>query len=435
MSIENIPAALPTSDGSPPALHATSPRSGEDVGGRWAVLRSGAFRNLWVASSLSLLGDFFSYVAIAWLVLQLTGSSLELGSVLVVQAIPRGVLMLVGGALSDRFSPRVAMLASMGLRVALVAPLAVVVLSGHVQMWEVYGISFVFGVVDAFFMPARSSILPRLVTDQQLEAGNAVLNVSAQVSIVVGPALAGLVVAAAGTGWAFAADAACFAVGALFVLWLPKPEQVKKEGEATAPERGIGGQIMDGFRYAWADVGIRSTLIMIAAIDFGANGALGVGLPTLAHNRYGAGAAGLGILLGAWGVGATAGALGSGVVKRPDRMGWILVGVCVWLGVTIGAVGLIPTLWPAALVMAIAGFSSGAVNTFGISWLQRRTNPAMQGRVMSLVMLASLGLVPVSYALSGAIADLNVTLLFVGAGVLMVVAGVAAAASRTVRSI
>jgi hypothetical protein len=85
--------------------------------------------------------------------------------------------------------------------------------------------------------------------------------------------------------------------------------------------------------------------------------------------------------------------------------------------------------------MAIAGFSSGAVNTFGISWLQRRTDPAMQGRVMSLVMLASLGLVPVSYALSGAIADLNVTLLFVGSGALMLLAGLAAAASRTVRSI
>jgi Transmembrane secretion effector len=169
------------------------------------------------------------------------------------------------------------MLASMGLRVALVAPLAVVVLTGHVQMWEVYGISFVFGVVDAFFLPARSSILPRLVADHQLEAGNAVLNVSGQVSIVVGPALAGLVVATAGTGWAFAADAACFAVGALFVLWLPRAKRVK-ESEATEAEGGIGGQIMAGFRYAWADIGIRATLIIIAAIDFGANGALGVGL-------------------------------------------------------------------------------------------------------------------------------------------------------------
>ena len=136
-------------------------------------------------------GDFFSYIAMAWLVLQLTRSSLALGSVLVVQAVPRGVLMLVGGAISDRLSPRVTMLASMGLRVALVAPLAVLVLSGRVQMWEVYGISFVFGVVDAFFLPARSSILPSLVADKWLEASNAVINISSQVSVVIGPPLAG----------------------------------------------------------------------------------------------------------------------------------------------------------------------------------------------------------------------------------------------------
>ena len=420
----------------PAPVLATSPPSGETArpGRPWTVLRSGPLRNLWAATSLSLIGDFFSYVAIAWLVLQLTGSSLALGSVLIVQAIPRGVLMLVGGAISDRWSPRMTMLGSMGLRVALVAPLAVLVLTAHVQMWEVYGISFVFGVVDAFFMPARSSILPRLVADHQLEAGNAVLNVSGQVSIVVGPALAGLVVATAGTGWAFAADAACFAVGALFVLWLPTATKAKA-GDATEPERGLGGQILAGFRYAWADVGIRATLIIIAAIDFGANGALSVGLPTLAHDRYGEGAAGFGILLGAWGVGATVGALASGMVRRPERMGWIMIGVCVWFGVTIGAVGVIPTLAPAAIVMAIAGVASGAVNTFGISWLQRRTDPGMQGRVMSLVMMASMGLVPVSYALSGAIADLNTTLLFVGSGALMLVTALAAASSRTVRSI
>jgi hypothetical protein len=390
-------------------------------------------RNLWAATSLSLIGDFFSYVAIAWLVLQLTGSSLALGSVLVVQAVPRGVLMLVGGAFSDRLSPRVTMLASMGLRVALVAPLAVVVLTGHVQMWEVYGISFVFGIVDAFFMPARGAILPRIVADDQLEAGNAVLNVSSQVSVVVGPALAGVVVATMGTGWAFAADAACFAIGALFVLWLPGASPV--EADSTSSERGLGGQIMAGFRYAWADVGIRSALIIIAAVDFGANGAIGVGLPTLAHGRYGAGAAGLGILLGAWGVGATAGALGAGMARRPTRMGWWLVAVCAWLGITIGAVGLIPNLVPAAVVMAVGGVSAGAVNTFGISWLQRRTDAGMQGRVMSLVMLASMGLVPLAYALSGAIADINVTALFLAAGGLMLATAAAAAASRTVRSI
>lgn len=174
---------------------------------------------------------------------------------------------------------------------------------------------------------------------------------------------------------------------------------------------------------------------IIAAIDFGANGAIDVGLPTLAHGRFAAGAAGLGILLGAAGVGATAGALAGGILKRPERLGWWLIGTCAWLGATIGAVGLVPTLAPAAVLMAIAGVSAGAVNTFGISWLQRRTDPAMQGCVMSLVMLASVGLVPFAYALSGAIAQVNPTALFLAAGGLMLVTAAAAAANRTVRSI
>src|SRR6202171_4186773 len=146
----------------------------------WTVFSSGPFRNLWVATALSLFGDFFSYVAMAWLVLQLTGSSLALGSVLVVQALPRAVLMVVGGALADRLSARLTMLGSMGLRTAVVAPLGALVLTGRVQMWEVYAIAVVFGVVDAFYMPARSSILPKVVADRELEPGNAVLNVTAQ---------------------------------------------------------------------------------------------------------------------------------------------------------------------------------------------------------------------------------------------------------------
>src|SRR5438067_10489783 len=176
----------------------------------WAVFASGPFRKLWLATALSLFGDFFNYVAMAWLVLQLTGSSLALGTVLLAQSLPRAVLMMVGGALADRLSPRLTLLGSMGLRALVVAPLAVLVLTGRVQLWEVYGIAIVFGVVDAFFMPARQSILPATVADHELEPGNAIINVSSQASVIVGPVVGGLVVAGFGTGWAFAADAACF---------------------------------------------------------------------------------------------------------------------------------------------------------------------------------------------------------------------------------
>jgi hypothetical protein len=399
----------------------------------WTLFSSGPFRNLWVATALSMFGDFFSYIAMAWLVLQLTGSSLALGTVLVAQALPRAVLMVVGGAFADRLSPRLTMLGSMGLRALVVAPLAVLVLTGHVQMLEVYAIAVVFGVVDAFFMPARSSILPKVVADHELEPGNAVLNVTAQVSVILGPVLGGIIIATLGIGWAFAGDAACFAIGFLFIVLLPAAPRAVNG--ALHPDGGLGGQIAAGFRYAWADVGIRVTLIVIAVIDFAANAAIGVGLPTLAHGRFAAGAAGFGILLGAWGIGATAGALGAGFVQLPFRFGWLLVALCVWLGAGIGAIGLLPSLVPAAIVMGICGISTGVVNTYGVSWLQRRTDSAMQGRVMSLVMLASMGLTPVAYAASGAIADINPTLLFVLAGGMILLCAAGTMASRSVRSL
>ena len=399
----------------------------------WTVFSSGAFRKLWIATTLSMFGDFFSYIAIAWLVLQLTGSSLALGTVLLAQALPRAVLMMVGGALADRLSARLTMLGSMSLRAIFVAPLAVLVLTGHVQLAEVYGIAIVFGIVDAFFWPARTSILPRVVADHELEPGNAVLNVTAQASVILGPVLGGLIVAVLGIGWAFVGDAACFLVGALFILWLPAAARAAS-AKAHA-DGGLGGQIVAGLRYAWADIGIRVTLIVIAVVDFAANGALGVGLPTLAHGRFAAGATGLGVLLGAWGVGATAGAVGAGFAPAPKRFGLLIVALCVWLGIGIVGVGLVPSLVLAALLMGVSGVSTGVVNTYAVSWLQRRTDPAMQGRVMSIVMLASMGLTPVAYGASGVIADVTPTLLFLIAGGMILACGVGAIASRAAREL
>lgn len=400
----------------------------------WTVLASSGFRKLWVATTLSLFGDFFSYVALAWLVLQLTGSSLSLGAVLVAQAVPRAILMVVGGAFADRFSQRSTMLGSMGARALAVAPLALLVLNGRVQMWEVYGIAIVFGIVDAFFMPARQSMLPHVVADRELEPGNAVMNVTMQASVILGPVAGGLIIAAFGIGWAFAGDAIAFAIGFLFVLALPV--RVAQAGAGKKhPDGGLGGQIGAGLRYAWNDTGIRITLIAIAVIDFAANGTLGVGLPSLVHGRFGTGAAGFGILVGAWGVGATAGALGSGFVAPPKRIGWLIILLCLWLGTGIAIVGTLPAIGPASITMALTGVGTGVVNTYGVSWLQRRTAPAMQGRVMSLVMLASMGLTPVSFAVSGAIAQASVTALFLISGAMIFVFGMAAAASRQVRSL
>jgi hypothetical protein len=116
-------------------------------------------------------------------------------------------------------------------------------------------------------------------------------------------------------------------------------------------------------------------------------------------------------------------------------MGMLIVALCAWLGVGMIAVGLVPTLLPAATLMGLTGVGTGVINTYGISWLQRRTDRAMQGRVMSLVMLASVGLTPVGYAASGFVAQLNPTVLFLVAGGMTLVCGLGALASSRVRSL
>src|SRR5215471_15482977 len=188
---------------------------------RWQVLRSRNYLVLLAAQFASLLGDFFNYVAVAWLVLELTGSNLAVGGVLAAASVPRAVLMLLGGAVSDRFSPRTSMLVGGLTRAVVMGILAVLALTHTVQLWQLFVGSFLIGIIAAFYLPASTSMLPRIVPSEQLEAGNAFMTLSRFGAMVLGPALGGVLVAALGAGAALAADAAGYAVAGLLVTMLP----------------------------------------------------------------------------------------------------------------------------------------------------------------------------------------------------------------------
>jgi MFS family permease len=173
------------------------------------------FRLLWVGEAVSALGDQFALIALPWLALVLTGSPLALGGAMAVMAIPRALLMLVGGVSVDRFSPRRVMLGSNAVRLVAVSALGVVVLFGEAELWMLYAFALVFGVADAFFFPAQTAIVPELVADDQLPRANGIVQGTAQVSILVGPVAAGVVIAALG-GSATAASAAGIGVALLF---------------------------------------------------------------------------------------------------------------------------------------------------------------------------------------------------------------------------
>jgi DHA3 family tetracycline resistance protein-like MFS transporter len=172
---------------------------------------------------------------------------------------------------------------------------------------------------------------------------------------------------------------------------------------------------------------------VIAALNLFVIGAVEVGLPALAHQRFSQGAAALGPTFAAWGIGSTIGALAAGARPAPGRFGGVMVGVVVLLGAGIAATGLAPTLPALLVVMVMMGVVQGAGTTYLISWIQRRTDMAMQGRVMSLVLLASVGLEPLAVTIAGALASWDLGLLFWGSAVALELTALAAGLSRSVR--
>jgi len=390
-------------------------------------LRERDFRLVFSGESISLLGDQFHFVALAWLTLQLTGSGVALGTVLMTVAIPRALFMLLGGAMSDRISPRSLMLVSNALRTVVVAIIAALVLTGHAQLWQLYVLALIFGTVDAFFHPALNTIVPMLVSERLLSPANALVQIMMQLSGLIGPAIAGVVVATLNTGPAFAFDAASFAV-ATVTIWLVRGGRraaptATADGTAQRPSEGVLANIGAGVAYAWRDPAIRSLVLLVAAFNFAFNGPLLVGLPYLADTRFQGGAAAFGIIISAYGAGALGGAILAGSLRHVPRLGLVTLLTASAMGVGLALLGNVPTVLLAVVAMAAIGLGAGFINVRIVAWLQARTPEAMRGRVMSLVLLGAVGLSPISFAISGVIIDFGaVSLMFAVAGAIVVAA-------------
>jgi MFS family permease len=388
-------------------------------------LRDRDFRLLFGGETVSFLGTHFHFVALAWLTLQLTGSGLALGTVLMTAAVPRAIFMLLGGALSDRFSPRSLMLSSNAIRGVVVAIIAALVLTGNAQLWQLYVLAGIFGVVDAFFYPAISTIMPMLVAERRLPAANALVQGSQQLSGLIGPALAGLLVAAVQTGPAFAIDAVSFTVAAFTLVVIRGGRRTTTTDTSTA-RQSVLQTIGSGLRYAWSDPAIRTLVVLTSALNFAFEGPVSVGLAWLANNRFDGGSAAFGFILSAFGAGALLGAIVAGSVRHVPRLGAVVLGIGVLLGIGLALIGAAPSVPIVLGIVAPMGILIGFVNVQVIAWMQARVAESMRGRVMSLLMLGSVGLAPISLGATGVLLDLGAaTLTFAVAGAICVVASLA----------
>jgi MFS family permease len=373
------------------------------------------FRLLWVGETVSVLGDQFYFVALPWLALQLTGSGLALGSVLMTAAIPRAALMLAGGAATDRFSSRTVMLVSNVMRCLIVSMLTVLVFAHTARIWHLYALAAAFGTFDAFFYPAYIAMVPSLLEPAQLAAGNSLMQGSVQLTGLVGPAAAGVVIGGAGLAAAFGVDAASFVVSVAMLALI-----ATGTAAAAARQGPLIASIREGISYALAHPTIRSLLVAYAMMNLFLTGPFMVGTPLLARQRF-AGATALGLLYSSFGAGALVGTLIAGYDRRERRLGPMLVTVYAAAGLSMIALGLLWRLWASATVLLLLGTVVGYSNVQMLAYLQRQTETSKMGRVMSLIMFCAHGLLPVSYLAAGAVSKMGTMVLFLASGVSVIV--------------
>ena len=429
----------------------------------WELLKTRNFRLLWGAGTLSAIGDQFDLIAFPWLVLLLTGDPLAVGAIIAVGSVPTVFFMLIGGSIVDRSSPRMILQVSNVVRVFLGSVLAALVLTGMLNLWLLYLFALAKGIADAFYYPAQAALLPRIVTEKQLRHANVITQTTTESSGFAGPMLAGALIAAfsgtnnvlpslqrvtaaaqadtAGVGFAFAVVAGAFLISSLLLAFLQLSPEVQKsaeqDGKSRAAEDKDGGSIWtsigEGFRFVRSDAAMFTLFLLIAAIELFVQGPVIVGIPVLANTQLPQGALAVGIISSAYAGGALLGAVLAGALPTPKRrLGYFLVITYVLSGILIMPFGFLTATWLAAALVVAIGVMGGYTNIMFTTWLQARTPQKVMGRVMSLLMIASIGLSPISNAVSGALIKLSLGWVFVGAGAMMALLSIAAGLRREI---
>jgi MFS family permease len=413
------------------------------------------FRLLTAGQATSTIGDFCYVVALPWFVLSSHGGTVLLGTVLACYGVPRTALIPLGGVLADRIGPRRLMLGADVARCLLAVALTVLAARHLATLAWLAPVAALLGAGEGLFMPASFAIMPTLLPAGSLQAGNAINSAAVQVGTVLGPALGGTLVATSGPVPAFAIDAASFAVSA-GALWLmrPPPAVAAAPAEATAAaEAALAGQaaaapaaaVAPGaaageeaarpsvWRLLLRSVFFRRVLLISVLANLTFAGTFEVALPALAHEHYGAG--GFGTLMACLGVGAVAGTLVAARRLTSARPMVVASASFIAAGVFVALMPFLGGLPGAAIAALLFGAGIGFGDIIVITLIQQWSPAAMLGRVMSLLMLASLGIFPVSVAISGLLVRaLGPVPFFPAAGATLILGLIIALASSEVRN-
>jgi DHA3 family macrolide efflux protein-like MFS transporter len=387
-----------------------------------SAFRDRDFRALWVGQLLSQIGDNFVIVAILLVISTLTDSSLALGMLAVIATLPQIFLGLIGGVFVDRLNRKLVMIVSDIMRGLVV--LALLFVQRADQLYILYLVTFVMVTVGLFFNPARNAVIPNIVSSEVLLTANALMQASQVISVILGASIAGLVIGWLGPAFAFAFDSFSFGVSAATIATMSIPPVNSNPGKTRS--RVIWNQLVEGLLFIKHSSRLLYVMITtaVATLGFGAIAILGI---IYLDQVLGIGAEGFGFLYAFQGLGAVIGGAIIGRFACNLRINWVVGGCMVILGLAIIAFAVVPNYPLVLAAVAIIGLSIVAARAALATLTQRLVPDEKRGRVESAITMVVGASTSASMALSGVFGDLlGVQAVFVAAGIITIVAGVAA---------
>lgn len=388
------------------------------------ALRHPNFRLFVTGQMISLVGTWMQTIAESWLVYRLTKSSLLLGSVSFAGQIPMLFLSAIGGHLADRYDRRRILVATQSASMVLASILAALTLTNAIRTWHIFVLASLLGIVNAIDIPTRQAFLVQMVEREDLVNAIALNSSMFNGARIVGPAVAGLVVAGIGEGWCFFVNAVSYiaVIASLLRMSLQRFTTPPKTSSAWA-------NIVEGFRFATQTAPVRALLLLIGVVSFTAM-PYTVLMPVFADQIFHSGARGLGILMGAAGVGALIGSLALAMRTTLKGLGTWVAAAAATFGAALIAFSFSHTFALSITILVISGMAMMVQMASSNTLIQSMVPDELRGRVMSLYSMMFVGMGPLGALLSGTIAEHASAPIAVAVGGMVTILGAAVFALR-----
>ena len=371
--------------------------AGSRFSSTFRALRHRNFQLFFAGQFISLTGTWMQSVAQSWLVYRLTGSVILLGAVGFASQIPVFLIAPFGGSVADRMDRRRILVITQSVAMSLAAVLAVLTLTGSIQIWHLFVVAVGFGVANAFDIPTRQAFVAQMVGRDDLINAIALNSSMFNGARIVGPAIAGILVAAVGEGWCFFGNAVSY-IAVITGLLMMKVNSTPRKRESSALS-----DIAEGFGYVAKTRPIRALLLLLGLVSLTAM-PYAVLMPVFADQYLGGGSSTLGYLMGASGIGALIAALSLATRKHVFGLGrWVLF-ACGGLGLSLILFSLSRNFWLSALLLIPVGFSMMTQMSSSNTLVQAMVPDHLRGRVMSVYSMMFMGMAPFGALLAGTLA-------------------------------